>query len=229
MKLLNGGNRGGILLALVFGACSLVPLGAQDFMDRLDWSFGGSVLLIPEDNGLESDPMPILASPGVAAAYPLFALFDVEATLDFYGTNYGYSDVLERAVPYAIENRSSFVVGSVLGIQGVGRFPLPGDLRLRVYGGPAFDLRLCLTAGGLEGADLEDAAEETGLIAEYFWGSGRWILPVAGAGIDYPASDKFLLGLDARIWIPLYRVWSGEDLPFVEGWRLAAGIRISIR
>jgi hypothetical protein len=229
MRFFSGGNRKGMTLALVFGAFSLLPLGAQDFMDRLDWSFGGSVLLIPEDNGLESDPMPILASPGVAAAYPLLALFDVEATLDFYGTNYGYSETLERAVPFAIENRSSFVVGTVLGIQGLAHFPLPGDLRLRVYAGPAFDLRLCLTAGGLEGADLEDAAKETGLIADYFWGSGRWILPVVGAGIDYPASEKFLLGLDARLWMPLYRAWSGEDLPAVEGWRLAAGLRVSIR
>ncbi len=198
-------------------------------MDQLAWSFGGSVLLLPEDNGLESDPMPILASPGAAVSYPLLALFDVEATLDFYGTHYGYSDSLERAVPAAIENRSSFVVGTVLGVQALLHFPLPGDLRLRVYGGPAFDLRLCLTAGGLEGEDLEDAAAETGQIAEYFWGSGRWILPVLGAGIDYPATEKYLLGLDARIWIPLYRTWSGETLPAVEGWRLAAGLRVSIR
>ena len=202
---------------------------AQAFLGNPSWAFRASVLLIPEDNGLQSDPMPVLFSPGVAAVYPLLSALSLEVSLDWYGTYYDYSDALGRAVPAAIENRSAFVFGTVLGAQALTRIPLPKDLSLRLFGGLSADLRLCLTADGLEGADLSAASTATGKVASYFWGGGRWLLPVLGAGLDFPASKLFLLGLDVRVWVPAYRLWTGENLPAVEGWRFAAGLRVSIR
>jgi hypothetical protein len=178
--------------------------------------------------------MPILPSPGAALAYPIWGPVYAELTLDLYFTHYAYNPVLNRAVPAAIENRSAFVFGSLLGIQAVGHFPLSERFTVRAYGGPAADLRIVTLAADLNPRDTTGGIEtnaqlQTDAVREYFWGKGRWLMPVIGTGIDYTINEKFLLGLDLRIWFPLYRAWSGEDLPAVEGWRFGIGLRFTIR
>ncbi|MDR1429098.1 MAG: hypothetical protein LBI85_02315 [Spirochaetaceae bacterium] len=218
-----------MVLVFLFLGCAVPAIFAQGFFGGLVWSFKGSVLVIPEDNGLEGDPMPILGSLGVSAAHPFGERLFLEASLDFYTTHYGFPDGAKWPYPYAEENRSTRVVGSILGFQALYRREISSSMWFRVYGGLSADLRLCLIAGGLEGADRDDASAETSRTASYFWGQGRWIFPVAGAGMDFAASQKFLLGFDLRAWFPLYKVWSGEDLPAIEGWRFAAGLRFTLR
>ena len=224
MKVIGPGPWAPLLLIFI----AALPLGAQSFSEKLGLSFRGSVLFFPEDNGLESDAMPILPSPGIAAAWPVFDAMGIELSLDFYGAYYAYSDTLDRAVPAIPDNRSSFVIGSILGIQALKTFAPVNTVRIRVYGGPAVDLRVCLAAGGLEGADAEDAAAETRDISAYFWGQGRWLMPVAGAGADFALTEKLFLGFDLRAWFPAWRLWTGEDLPALEGWRFGAGLRFSV-
>jgi hypothetical protein len=206
-----------------------LPLGAESFSERLSWSFRGTVLVFPEDNGLESDPAPVLPSAGAAAAYPLAGPLWAELSLDLYSTQYGYSETLGRAVPLALENRWTTAIGFVTGLQLLARLPLNETLGLRFYGGPAADLRLCYIAADLNGAEQEEAARHTGLVSGYFWGQGRWFLPVLGAGLDAGLSEKLALGFDLRLWFPLYRLWSGETLPPLEGWRFGGGIRLTLR
>jgi hypothetical protein len=117
----------------------------------------------------------------------------------------------------------------VLGLQGVFRPRLGASTWLRLYGGLAADLRLCLIAGGLEGGDREEASKETSRTASYFWSRGRWLFPFAGWGMDFAVSQKFLAGFDFRVWFPVYKIWTGEDLPAVEGWRFAGGLRFTFR
>ena len=205
------------------------PSGAQSFSEKLGLSFRGSILVFPEDNGLESDATPVLPSLGIAAGWPVFAVMRIELSLDFYGAYYAYSDTLDRAVPAIPDNRSSFVLGSLLGVQALKTFAVGDAGRIRVYGGPAADLRICLDAGGLEGADAEDAAAETRDIAAWFWGQGRWFMPVAGAGMDFALTEKLLMGFDLRAWLPAWRLWTGGDIPAVEGWKFGAGLRFSAR
>jgi hypothetical protein len=220
-----GPARWASLLLLVFAA---LPLGAQSFYEKLGLSFRGSILFFPEDNGLESDVMPMLPSLGIVAGWPVLDFMRIELSLDCYGTYYAYSDKLDRAVPAISDNRSSLALGSILGIQALKTFAPSDAVRLRVYGGPAADLRLCLTAEGLEGADKTDAADETRDIAAWFWGRGRWFMPVAGAGMDFTLTEKLLLGFDLRAWLPAWRLWNAGSLPAVEGWRFGAGIRFSV-
>ena len=197
-------------------------------MEKRGLAFRGSVLFFPENNGLESDSMPILPSIGAAAGWPVFSFMRIELSLDFYGTYYAYSDKLDRAVPAIPDNRSSFVIGSLMGIQALKIFPLTDTMRIRAYGGPAADLRICLVADGLEGADKSDASSQTKDIVSYFWGKGRWFMPVIGAGMDFKLTEKLLLGFDTRVWFPVYRLWTGESLPAIEGWRFGAGFRFSL-
>jgi hypothetical protein len=37
------------------------------------------------------------------------------------------------------------------------------------------------------------------------------------------------VGLDGRVWFPLYRLWTAEDLSPMEGWRFGVGFTASFR
>ncbi len=198
-------------------------------LEGVQWLIRGGMLFLPEDNGLESDPSPVLFSPGAAARLSFFDYLGLEISLDFYGTYYAYSYTLDRAVPAAIENRSAFVFGSILGIQAVYIYKPLDFWTIRAYAGPGFDFRISLTAGGLEGADKEDAASQTRDISSYFWGKGRWLYPVAGVGMDFAATSNLLLGFDFRTWFPMYKLWSGEDLPAIEGWKFGLDFTVTFR
>jgi hypothetical protein len=210
------------------------PLGAQNFWDGFFWSLEGSILFFPEDNGNAGDPAPILPSFGAAVAMQLTGPLYLELTEDMYFTHYAYDYHLDRAVPAAIENRSAFVFGFLTGLQALGRFPLNENFNLRVYGGPAADFRIINLAGNLHPDDFSgdpdtDAQIQTDSIREYFWNKGRWFMPVFGAGFDYVINEKFLIGLDLRIWFPVYKLDGTEDLPLAEGWRFGLGLRITPR
>jgi hypothetical protein len=217
-----------VLTALPLGAQTIPELPAKLPAEKFILAFRGSVLIFPEDNGLDSDSGPILPSIGILAVWPLVKSLEIELSLDFYGTYYAYSYKLDRAIPAIPDNRSAFVIGSILGVQALKTFPLSDTLHLRVYGGPAADLRICLVADGLEGEDEKDASEQTSEISAYFWGQGRWFIPVIGTGMDFNVTEKLRMGLDLRVWFPVYRLWTGESLPSIEGWRFGAGLRFSV-
>jgi hypothetical protein len=173
--------------------------------------------------------MPILPSLGGVVAYPIWGPLWAEVSLDLYGTYYGYAYQFGRAVPANPENRSSFVIGPILGLQGLAKFGLREKIDIRAYGGLSADMRICLIAGGLEGEEKERVAEEVKDITAYFWGKGRWLFPVLGFGMDFGLTEKLLLGFDTRVWFPMYRLWTKEDLPSIEGWRFGAGFKITFR
>ncbi len=218
----------GVLFFAVF------PMNAEDLWDRFSWSAGGSILYFPEDNGNAGDPAPVLPAPRAALAFQLKGPLWVELSEDLYFTHYAYSPALGRAVPAAIENRSAFVFGFFTGIQALGCFSLSDSVNVRVYGGPAMDFRAVTLAGNLHPDDFSgdpesDAQIQTDAIREYFWSKGRWFMPVVGAGMDFAVTEKFFLGFDLRVWFPMYRLSGSENLPPIEGWRFAAGLRLSPR
>ena len=214
-----------IFLSICIICLISIPLAAQDSFWNFSWFLKTSILFFPEDNGMASDPMPVLPSPGVGFSFPITDMFRLEATLDFYMTYYGFE--FGRAVPVAIENRSALVLGSLLSIQVAAYFPINSFLTIRAFGGPAADLRLVLLAPDLNAGDLADAQSQTDSVRNYFWSSGRWLMPVVGAGVDFTISPRFKIGIDMRVWVPIYRIWSGEDLPAIEGWRFSPGLRFS--
>jgi hypothetical protein len=226
-------------LFLIVFTVSVVSLAGQSLFSSMSYAFRGTILFFTGDNGLESDVMPILPSVGAAAILPILGPLAIEASLDFYGKEYDYSYVLNRAVPSLPDNRSSYVFGSVLGIDALGRFDLNRTMTLRAYGGLAMDIRICFVPYGLNADDTIDTKGSADGsknisavvqdIASYFWEEGRWFLPVAGAGFDYRLYPTVTLGFDARVWIPLYKLWTGEDLPPAEGWRFGVGFTVSIR
>ncbi|GHV94994.1 hypothetical protein AGMMS50293_13140 [Spirochaetia bacterium] len=199
---------------------AVVPLGADGFGDRFSWSVSGSIFYFTADNGKQgSDPAPILPSLGAAASFKIWGPLAIELTEDLYFTNYEYNARDNYPMACNPENRSAFVFGFFTGLQARALFPIGRDIDVRVYGGPAADLRIIALGIGLNHPDdftgnIEtDAQLQTDAIREYFWGKGRWFMPVLGAGMDFPINEKFLLGFDLRTWFPMYRLWSDDDLP----------------
>jgi hypothetical protein len=211
------------------------PPSSPSFAGSLTLSFRGTLMILPEANGPgRGAPLPLLPSPGVALAYPLWGPLEAELSLDLYFTHYGYDWGLARPIPVEIENRSAFVAGVLTGFQLGARIPLGERGSLRFYAGPAVDIRLVFIASGLNDADLvkndpAGAPMQTGAVRKYFWGQGRWFLPFVGAGYDFAVNDKILAGIDFRVWVPIYRLWTGEALPALEGWRFGPALRITLR
>ena len=221
------------ILFVLFLSLSLVSLNADSF----SWTTHGSILYLAADNGKQgADPAPILPSIGVSAAWNFWGPLRLEITEDIYFYNYEYNSTLGYAMACNPENRSAFVMGFITGIQLAGIFPINDNgISIRVFGGPAFDLRLVTLAFGLNHpsdftGDIEtDPQMQTDAILSYFWSEGRWFYPVFGVGMDFPVNESILLGFDLRCWFPVYRLWTDTDLPDIDGWRFGAGIRITPR
>jgi len=223
------------ILALCATFLPAFPLAAQS---RIQGYARGSILIFPEDNGNASAPTPILPAIGGGIFYSLSDLLALEASLDVYGTTYDYDYRLGRPVPANDEFRSAFVTGLLLGLQPVFRWrPMGEKFTIRAYGGTAFDFRIIFQAYGIDDNEqhtnngnpntthtVGEAREE---ITSYFWGSGRFFYAFVGGGMDFPVLDSFQLGFDLRVWFPVWKLWTGENLPPIEGFRFGAGFRIT--
>lgn len=216
---------------------ALIPASAQSFFDNIHLSFSGSLFYFAANNGKQdADSAPITPSLGLAAGFQLLKFLRIELTEDLYFKNYEYNSGLGYPMTCSQENRSAFVFGFLTGANITGYIPLgENGMIARFYGGPAADIRIVALAFGLHPDDFtgsleeRDAQLETNAIREYFWSNGRWFFPVAGIGMDFPVNEKILLGFDIRAWFPLYRLWTDEDIPAIDGWRFGIGFRITPR
>jgi hypothetical protein len=204
---------------------------SKGFFSFFSFSLGTSVLFFPESDALRSDPMPVLPSPHLELGFPFVfwgsTVFSVETSLDIYLTHYTYSSILQKPVPAAIENRSSLVIGPILGLQFQGKTGIGPLVSLRYFFGAAFDLRIVLIAEDLNDSDMAKASENTELTSEYFWHENRWIFPTAGVGLDFKIAPAFSFGIDGRVWVPLSQLSSGEDQSGLDGWRFGIGFHVT--
>ena len=200
-----------------------------DDSGRFSWFGAGSVFFFPENNGVLSDAMPILPSPGAGFGMPLYRDFRLEFTLDIYFATYGYNFTLKRAVPRAWENRSALVWGNLIGVQAAYFWDIRSNMTLRFYAGPAADFRIVMVAPNLAESvnPMDEIKKETDAVLRYFWSGARWLLPYIGTGMDFNLNEKFRIGYDIRVWIPAYRIWTNESLPAIEGWRFGIGVRVT--
>jgi hypothetical protein len=211
-----------VLLTLIL---ILISSGSV-FADNFQWAGMGSLFAFASDNG-PVEPPAILPSLGFSASWQIFGPLRIEPTLDIYYSNYKYNGY---PIACSLENRSAFVIGFVTAVQLTGSFALGNNgTVIRVYGGPAADFRLVLPAFGLPPNELEDAQQQAAYITDYFWGDARWFLPVFGVGMDFPINEHFLIGFDLRAWFPVYKLWTNDNTPDIDGWRFGIGFRITPR
>ena len=221
-----------ILLFLFFG----IPLNADSFAENFHWSVSGSLLFFAANNGADSDPAPILPALGFSFAWQFWGPLRIELTEDIYFTNYQYNSKYNYPMACNQAERSAFVLGFLTGVQLTWIINLENKgMSIRVYGGPAADFRVVTLAFGLNhpadftGDIATDAKLQTDAISSYFWGKGRWLMPVLGAGMDFEISNNFLLGFDLRVWFPVYKIWANDRTPAIDGWRFGAGLRLTPR
>jgi len=226
-----------IVAVLFFFLLPLIPLGAFSFKEDIHWAFRGSILVFASDNGRQgADSAPIAPSLGGSLAYQFWGPLRVEISEDIYFKHYEYNS-LGYPMACSQDNRAALVVGFLTGLQIVGVFPIGSrrDIDVRVFGGPAVDLRIVRLSPGLNhpndsSGDIEtDAQLQKDAIRDYFWSSGRWFLPVFGAGMDFPITERYSLGFDLRAWFPVYRIWADKQIPAIDGWRFGIGFRIAPR
>ena len=225
--------RSRLAAALFFIILFSIPAGVFS-QNLFNWAVHGNMFFFAADNGVNSDPAPILPSLGFSISLRLSNFLRLELTEDIYFTNYEYNYEYNYPMASNPENRSAFVLGFITGLQLTGVIPIGGETTLRIYAGPAADLRVVLLAFGLNHpndfkGDLLDAGLQTEAIRSYFWEEYRWIMPVAGIGVDFPINDKLLLGFDLRTWFPVYKLWTNDQTPAIDGWRFGAGLRITPR
>jgi len=223
-------------LVILFLIIFILPLGAETSEDNFRWSVSGSLLYFAANNGADSDPAPILPSLGFSFSWKFWGPLRIELTEDLYFTNYQYNSVHGYPMACNQAERSAFVFGFLTGVQLKWIIDLEKkDISIRVYGGPAADFRIITLAFGLKHpSDFEGGIEtnvklQTDAIFNYFWGKGRWLMPVLGAGMDFPVSENFLIGFDLRVWFPVYKIWANDNTPAIDGWRFGAGLRITPR
>ena len=198
----------------------------------LSWALHGSIFFFAANNGVDSSPAPIIPSGGGSLALQLFPSFRIEFTEDIYFQNYEYNPVPGYPMASDLDYRSAFVMGFITGVNAVLFIPLDSST-FRLYGGLAADIRIITKAAGLKHPDDYTGNIETDVelqkeaILKYFWEKGRWLYPTVGFGFDFPLNENFLLGFDIRTWLPVYRIWTNENIPAVDGWRFGAGLRIT--
>ena len=218
-----------VLLAIIL---PFVPLNADmdSFWENTNWAILGSLNYFAADNGPSADPAPIIPSLGFSFSWQFMDFLRLELTEDIYLSNYEFNTALGYPMACGAENRSAFVVGFLTSIQATGTFNIGSSgMLVRVYGGPTFDFRLVIQALGLHPNDLPDAQMQTEAIRNYFWGEGRWIMAVFGAGMDFPINQNFLIGFDLRAWLPAYKLWADDGKPVIDGWRFGIALRVTPR
>jgi len=221
-----------IILIFLFPFASL---SADSFKDNLHMAGLANIFVFAADNGIDSDPMPIIPSLGVSAAWRFMKYLQLELTEDIYIANYEYNLKLGYPTASSIENNYVLVIGFITGIQLTGVIPIKDKgMQIRIYGGPAADVRIVTIAAGLNhpddfSNDERNANRQADAVREYFWSEARWFLPTAGLGMDFPLTEKILLGFDLRAWFPVYKLWSSIETPAIDGWRFGVGFRITPR
>ncbi|MCL2186769.1 MAG: hypothetical protein FWB86_13095 [Treponema sp.] len=213
---------------------ALIPLETVS-ANIFSWALHGNIFYFAADNGVDSDPAPIIPSGGFSLALQLMKHFKIEFTEDIYFTNYQLNTTLGYPMACNQEERSALVIGFITAFQATGFFPIGSNGAVfRVFGGPAADLRIVTLAVGLNHpsdfqGDDRDAQKQTDAIRNFFWSEARWFMPVAGFGFDFPINEKFLLGFDLRTWFPVYKLWTNDNTPAIDGWRFGANLRITVR
>jgi hypothetical protein len=218
-----------ICLPVFFLFCLQGAFCEDKFPEANPLAFRGALFVITEENGLAGDVSPLLFAPGFSFASHLGGDWYLEFSADLYWATYAFPEGAGQPLPVNVENRSAWVFSLLAGADVLFRLPIGQRFWLRIYAGPGADLRLCLNALYQGDPDYGFAAEETDRTTAYFWGEGRWFYPNAGLGFDIAVAPKLLAGLDLRAWFPVYRLWTGESLPPWEGWRFAAGFRVTLQ
>ena len=209
------------------------------------WSFFGGLNLIINSNGagvtfvginpdgstggLSSAPSPIAGFLGAEYRYPIMKDVLIAPSISLYGLRYLWAD--DRALPAEIENRTAFVPTLLIDCPFLYRVE-KGRMLYTFGGGPGFTLRwgfLESSVGKNEKSYSEDmtAGDQVKEVNKYLWGSGRWFYPILSGTARYRLENGWGAGLNLRVGIPIFNLWSTPSVPFYDSMMIMAALAIT--
>jgi hypothetical protein len=209
-----------VLVAVLLSAVAASPAFCLS-LGELDINAG---LLFIGATDPQAAPSPLVPMFGASLPIEIAAPFYLEPGLEFYGLDYMYTG--SRAVPTEIEsNAGFFTIAALVSLHATLRFPIAEALEI---GGSLgldcllrFPLELVNTsAASVEGRDPALA---------YFFGSGRFFYPETRIFLKWQALDFLGLIFSLRAFYPVFHLWDGEGLPFLDQLMLSGTIGFAIR
>jgi hypothetical protein len=159
---------------------------------------------------------------GVGLVFPLpVPGLSVNPSMEFYSNYYAWYD--SRALPIDVENRTAIVYGCILDIPATYKFTLGKAHDLSAQLGVAAVMR----AGFRASDDVDVTQEDVNSIVAYMWGKGRFFYPSVGINYSYRLTDWVRIGVTGRALIPVFNLWTREDLPFYDNMIYGGGITLT--
>jgi hypothetical protein len=169
-------------------------------------------------------PSPIVVTIGVSVPMEISSLFFIETGLDIFGVNYRYTDT--RAVPATIEHADGFFTPSFLiGVQAGIRYPLTETLVIGGTAGADILIRFPLELVN----DSSESIADRDPAMEYFYGSLRFLYPETRIFLRWQAVEQLGLVFSVRALYPVFHLWDGENLPFLDQLMLAGSLGFAIK
>jgi hypothetical protein len=180
-----------------------------------------TLMLIGNTDEPSSGPTPVVLVQSLGASVPLAIAgpFFMEPSLDLFGTWYEYTGT--RAVPGAIESGTSFfVLGTLLGVRAGAAFPVSTRVVLGASLGLDFLLRFPIDfeTGAAARKDARRASYG------YFYGKGRFLYPETSLFCKWRISERFGLAFSLRALHPVFHMWDGEGLAYLDQLVLGGGL-----
>ena len=192
-------------LWLFLSVLTVVGMGATpglSALSELEINGGLSFLGNTDPDGA---PSPLMPTFGVNL--PLGTPVDLEVGVLAWGTYYLYAN--GRAVPAEVEFRDFWVLGLLADARIGYTFRLGQNVALGAHGGLALLLRAPIPL-------FDDAAPQTGAAMGYLYGMARFLYPEAELFGRFRLSEGLALRVSVRGYFPIFHLWDGEGLPFLD-------------
>jgi hypothetical protein len=181
-----------------------------------------TLMLIGNTDELTSTgPTPVVMVQSLGASVPLAISgpFFLEPSLDLFGTWYERAGT--RFVPGAIESKKSFfVLGALLGVRAGAAFPVSPRVSL----GASLGLDLLLRFPIDFEVDAAGRKDDRSASYGYFYGMGRFLYPETSLFCRWRIADKFGLVLSLGARHPVFHLWDGEGLAYLDQLVLGGGL-----
>jgi len=179
---------------------------------------GGLQLLINSDQ--DSAPSPLMPTIGFSRPFWQRGIFTLNGGALFFGTFYQYQN--NRALPAELEHRDFLVLASLVDARIGPEFIITNRLKAGAGLGLALFIRLPIPL-------FDDIKDDFAPLAGYFY-AGRFAYPETELYAAWKLNDKFELKTSIRALFPIFHLWDGEDLPFVDQMLISGliGIRYTL-
>jgi hypothetical protein len=160
---------------------------------------------------------------GASLPMKLPAPFFIEPDVEFFGWPYRWTG--SAAVPTQWEDGLGFfVLGILAGVQGGISYQVSPTVSLG--GSIGLDLLVRFPLELQNSGDTVVAGE--GSAMGYFYGALRFLYPETRFFVRWHISDPIELVFNLRAWYPVFHLWDGEALPFLDQFMISAGIGVAI-